>query len=130
MKIHLPLRAWENPGAKPSSGGRTLPLSLTKTDDSIVEPSPNLERRWSFSLLLLLLSLLFSFSYSLQFSSPHQNDPICLSGNLILSLVTLSLVLFDFTLSPYPNLWISILLSGGTCPTWVPLDFCLTYLSI
>ena len=72
-------------------------LCLSLRRNSMVRSSPNLERMWSFSLLFLLLSLFFSFFYSLQFSSPHQNDPNCSSGNLILSLSH-----WFSLISPYP----------------------------
>ena len=89
-----------------------------------------LERRSSLSLLfsssLISLSLLFP-----PISPSHR---IC--SNMLkwdvpsLPHVTSPLALLDFPLSSYPILWISILSSCDTCPTWVPLRLLSDLLSI
>ena len=79
-----------------------------------------LERMRSLSPLLFFS--FFSLSFSLQFSSPtHRIVWSNNSSGRFHHATCLPLIgSFDFTLPPYPNLWIFILLGGDTCPTWVP----------
>ena len=115
--------------AKPSSRGRTLPLSPTKADGLIVVKSINkveLLSPPSSSFSFLPLSVFPSMS-----PLPHWIWSNLLKWDVpSLPHVTSPLALLDFPLSSYPILWISILSSCDTCPTSVPLRLLFQFLSI
>ena len=97
-------------------GGRTFPLPSTETDGLIVEKTrENVEllSPSSFSLSFLFLFFLF-------FPPPTELFGPKSSGMSSLPHFNTPLAPFGFPLSTYLYLWISIISSGDTCPTWAP----------
>ena len=86
-----------------------------------IRSSENLDRKWSFSLILLLLPL---------FPPPTEIWSKLVEWDVLSCHVSPSHWLLDYTLSTYPNLWIFFLLSCDPCPTWVPLRLLFDLLSI
>ena len=95
----------------------------SRSDESRWSDHRQIYRKCGASLSSSFFSLLFFPLFPSSFPLPTGLGLTCSSENLILPLVTLSLAFFDFTLSSYPHLWISLFLSGDT---WPPLEFCLT----